>query len=95
MNISDSQLDHSQSQNNVKKKRGKYKARQPLYYYYNINDNIYKYTCKNKNRKTIMDFRCSDTNCPAKGYYYKKEEKFKPNAFLNHIEYNEHSYIIN
>ena len=42
-----------------------------------------------------MDFRCSDTNCPAKGYYYMKEEKFKPNDFLNHIDYNELSYIIN
>ena len=86
------------SQSNVsisEKKRGKYKPRNPLYFYYNINGNIYKYTCKVKDRKNILDFRCSDTNCKARGYFYKKDDTFKPNIFLSHIEYEDHSYIIN
>ena len=29
-----------------------------------------------------MDFRCSDTYCPAKGYSYIKEELFQPNEKL-------------
>ena len=28
------------------------------------------------------------------GYFYKKEDLFKPNIFLNHIEYEVHNYII-
>lgn len=86
-------ISHSDNSNN-NKKRGKYKARNPLYYYYNIGGNIYKYTCKVKNRKNILNFKCSDTNCKAAGYYYKKDDKFKPNVFLAHIEYEDHSYII-
>ena len=80
-NISQSQMDILQYQNNEKKRRKKYKEQKPLYYYYNVEGNIYRYICKNENRKTIMDFRCSNTNCPAKGYYYLKDEIFKPNVF--------------
>ena len=50
---------------------------------------------KNKYRKNILDFRCSDTFCPAQGYFYRKEDKFKPNVFTNHINYEEHSYANN
>ena len=48
------------------KKRGKYKKRDPLYYYYNINGDIYKYTCDNKNSKYDLRFYCTDSKCPAK-----------------------------
>ena len=66
-----------------------------MYYYYNIGGIIYKYTCKVKLKlEKILNFKCTDTNCKAAGYYYKKEDKFKPNIFLAHIEYEEHSYII-
>ena len=49
---------------------------------------------KNKYRKQILDFRCSDTNCPARGIFYRNDDCFKPNIFLNHIPFEEHSYII-
>ena len=78
----------------VKKKRKKYKPRNPLYYYYSIDTKTYKYTCKNKNRKQILDFRCSDSICPAQGIFYRKDDYFKPNIFTKHIPYEEHSYII-
>ena len=45
--------------------------------------------------KNNLDFRCMDTLCPAQGYFYRKEDKFKPNVFTNHINYEEHSYTIN
>ena len=51
--------------NNNNRKRGKYKPRDPLYYYYMIDGNIYKYTCRNTKRKNILDFRYSHTSCPA------------------------------
>ena len=78
----------------VKKKRKKYKPRNPLYYYYSIDTKTYKYTCKNKNRKQILDFRRSDSNCQAQGIFYRKDDYFKPNIFTKHIPYEEHSYII-
>lgn len=43
----------------------------------------------------ILDLRCSDTLCTAQGYFYRKEDKFKPNVFTNHIDYEEHRYTIN
>ena len=73
-----------------KKKRKKYKPRNPLYYYYTIDGNTYKYTCRNKFRKEILDFRCTDSNCPARGIFYSKDDCFKPNIFINHISYDEH-----
>ena len=65
-----------------------------MYYYYSIDTKTYKYTCKNKNRKQIFDFRCSDSNCPAQGIFFRKDDYFKPNIFTKHIPYEEHSYII-
>ena len=46
MDISESQNDNSQLQNNAKKR---YKERKPLYYYYNMDENTHKHTYKNKN----------------------------------------------
>ena len=63
-------MDISLSKVYIIKKLGKYKEPNPFYYYYNIETNIYRYIGKNKNRRNIMDFRCSDTNFLAKGYYY-------------------------
>lgn len=90
-------ISNSQSNNNNKKsnKRGKYKIRNPLYYYYNIGGLTYKFTCKNKNRKNILDFRCTDTNCKAQALYYKKEDIFKLNVFTTHKSYEDHSYNFN
>ena len=47
--------------------RIKYKERDPLYNYYIINGNEYKYTCKNKNSKLKYNFYSSDTHCKATG----------------------------
>ena len=46
-------------------KRGKYQKREPLYFYYTINDKVYRYECENKNNKTKLKFNCSDTKCLA------------------------------
>ena len=58
----DNSKDMSISQNSkidnikiMRKKRKKYKPRNPLYYY-SIDTKTYKYTCKNKNLKQILDF---------------------------------------
>ncbi len=79
----------------IKKKRGKYKQRDPLYYYYNIDGHTFKYTCKNKNRKNILDFRCSDTTCKAQAYYYRKRDEFTLNVFTSHKAYEDHTYAFN
>ena len=79
----------------INKKRGKYKPREPLYYYYMIDGNIYKYTCRNKNRKKILDFRCSDTSCPAQANFFRKTDEFKLYEFTQHKEYEEHTYTFN
>ena len=42
-----------------------------------------------------MDFRCSDSKCPALGVFYWNDDYFKPNKFTNHFAYEDHSYIIN
>ena len=60
-----------------------------------IDGKIYKYTCRNKNRKNILDFRCSDTSCPAQDYFYRKTDEFKLNIFTQHKEYEEHTYSFN
>lgn len=89
---------YSQSNNINKKKpnkRGKYKIRNPLYYYYNIEGLTYKYTWKNKNRKNILDFRCTNTTCKAQALYYKNEDKFKVNVFSAHKSYEDHTYNFN
>ena len=81
------------SENN-KKKRKKYKILKPLYFYYEIERKVYKYTCKNKYRKNILYFKCADTHCKAQGIYYKNKGEFKPNIFTTHIPYDDHGYII-
>ena len=79
-----------------KKKRGKYKKREPFHYYYNINNNVYKYTCKNKNLKYDLKFYCSDSNCPAIAIFNLEKKEFIPanEDKYKHIEYESHSYVI-
>ena len=73
-------LENSQSSsimNEAKiKKRGKYKERAPIHYYYKINNYVYKYTCKNKDVKNVIPFKCSDTLCPANAIYNRLNEPF-------------------
>ena len=81
---------------NQTKKTGKYKKRDPLYYYYNINGDIYKYTCDNKNSKYDLRFYCTDSKYPAKAILNIETNEF---VILNekidkHIEYDKHSYVI-
>ena len=74
-------------------KRKKYEPRDPIYYLYNIEGHIYKYTCKNKEGKNILPFYCSDTSCPAKANYNKLLGKFTL-ADIKHIEYEKQSYVL-
>jgi len=53
-------------------------------FYYIIDGNIYKYACKNKNRKNILDLRCTDTSYPAQANFYRKIDEFKLNIFTQH-----------
>ena len=80
--------------NNIKVKK-KYKKREPLYYYYVIGGNTYKYTCENKQYKNTLRFKCSDTKCKAKGIYYENLNIFIPKDGdeYKHIEFEKHSYI--
>ena len=80
----------------MKKKRGKYKKREPLYFYFDIDGKTYRYTCENKASTNTLKFKCSDTKCPAEAVYSKKSDQFIPNKDKNkaHIEYEMHSYII-
>ena len=82
-------------QKNIKTKKT-YKKRDPLYYYYIISGNTYKYTCENKQYKNNLRFKCSDTKCKSKGIYYENLGKFIPKEGedYNHIDYETHSYII-
>ena len=66
-----------------------------MYFYYQFESNTNKYTSKNKYRKNILDFHCSDILWQAQGYYYREKDKFKPKAFTNYIKYKEHKYTIN
>ena len=98
--ITDSEEENEKSSNSMdisetnQKKRKKYKIQNPLYFYYEIEGKVYKYTCKNKYRKNILDFKCTDTHCKAQGLYYKQTDEFKPLIFTTHIPYDDHSYII-
>lgn len=75
-----------------KAKRGPYnKESGPIYYYYSINNNIFKYT-RIKKYKDYEDYRCSFTACKAKGKYVYSLRKF--NAIGEHSEYESHSYAI-
>ena len=98
--ITDSEEENKISSNsmeiseNNKKKRKKYNIHDPLYFYYEIEGKVYKYTFKNKCRKNIFDFKYTITHCKAQGIYYKDTDEFKPNIFSTHIPYDAHSYII-
>ena len=79
INIEDNLKDSDEEINlltNLKKekvkenKRGKYKDRDPVYYYYIIDGKEYKYTCRNKTTKSKYYFYCSDTPCKASGNYF-------------------------
>ena len=91
--ISESSDSEEETIDKKTKNSGQYKERYPLYYYNIINENEYKYTCKNKNSKLKYNFYCSDTHCKATGIYFKNSENFEP-SLEEYIDYNEHSYII-
>ena len=74
----------------INKKRGKYKDRAHIHYYYRINGNVYKYTCKNKSAKNIIPFKYSDTLCPAKAVYNLLNDTFSIDENTEHIEYEKH-----
>ena len=88
------QVFNANNLNKDKKRKKKYKPRDPFYYYYINEGKVYKYTCENKDRKNNLKFNCSDTKCKAFGYYYNDIKEFKPNEDIQHIEYEAHSYII-
>ena len=77
-------------------KLGKYKKRQQLHYYYIINNNVYKYICKNKNLKYDLKLYCSDSKCPAIALFNLAKKEFNPTNEdkYKHIEYESHSYVI-
>ena len=75
-----------------KGKRGPYnKESGPIYYYYSIDNNIFKYT-RIKKYDDYEDYRCSFTLCKAKGKYVNSLKKFTPLG--EHLEYDKHSYVI-
>ena len=92
MKKEDSTDTYKTNNNNENHKRGKYQKREPLYFYYTINDKVYRYTCENKNNKTKFKFNCSDSKCPATAEYSKLEDKFIPNEDKDkqHIAYEDH-----
>ena len=87
----------SESENEVSSinplKKAKKKPNDPLYYYYIIEGNKYKYTCKKENVKYTLTFICSDSSCPASDKYNKLKDVFTPTS-ISHIYYVKHSYII-
>lgn len=62
----------------IKKIPKKYKEREPLYYYYIIDNEEFKYTCKYKYTKNKLSFYRSDTHCKAKVVYFLESEKLEP-----------------
>ena len=75
-----------------KPKRGPYKKENgPIYYYYSINNKVYKYTRVRKNND-YEEYRCSCIACKPKGKYICSLKKFIPE--IEHIEYEKHSYVI-
>jgi len=92
-NDMDIESNQNSKDSNSKNCRGKYKPRDPLYYYYKIDNKTYKYTCINKNAKITLPFNCSDTSCKAKGIYNKLTGEFSPNE-IAHINYEKHTYIV-
>ena len=90
MDIESSQIS---KESNVVKNRNKYKPRDPLYYYYQIENKTYKYTCTKKTGKNTLPFNCSDTSCKAKGIFNKLTGEFFPNE-TPHINYEKHTYIV-
>ena len=89
-NSANSNIIDKSSSSEVEQKRNKgckYKPRNPLYFYYTINGNQYKYTCRNKYRKNILGFSRSDIACPTQAQYFKNIEKFKLNVLTSHKDY--------
>ena len=82
------------SADKLKKNKKKYKQRNPLYFYYEIKGNLYKYTCENKERKSNLKFKCSDTKCKAYAFYYPEIKNFKIIEEIEHIDYDSHSYVL-
>ena len=78
----------------LKMAKKKYKQRNPLYFYYEIEGHLYKYTCENKDRKSNFKFKCSDTKCKAYAFYYPEIKNFKIIEEIGHIDYESHSYTI-
>ena len=93
---SSSNISMDKSKKNIKGRKKHYKKRDPLYYYYNIGGNTYKYTCKNKYYKHCLRFKCTNSKCMARGIYYQYLERFKPKEGDNykHIKFESHSYTI-
>ena len=77
----------------ISNKRKKYESRNPIYYLYNIEEHIYKYTCKNKKWKNILPFSYSDILSSAKANYNKFFGKFAL-ADFKHINNEKHSYVL-
>ena len=66
-----------------KAKRGPYKKENgPIYYYYSINNKVYKYTRVRKNND-YEEYRCSCIACKSKGKYICSLKKFIPE--IEHI----------
>ena len=70
----------------MKKPKKKYKQRNPLYFYYEIKGYLYKYTYENKDRKSNLKFKCSDTKCKAYAFYYPEIKNFKIIEEIEHID---------
>ena len=60
----------SSSNSNVSYKIGKYKQGELLYFYYDIGEHTYRYTCENKYAKYKLKFKCSDTKILNKYIFY-------------------------
>lgn len=95
-NLSNKIKSDSSDKSKKEHKRGKYKKREPLYFYFDIDNKTYRYTCENKNSINKLKFKCSDTKCKAEAEYSKIEDKFIPNLEEDkkHIPFEEHSYVI-
>ena len=67
-----------------------------MYYYYNIDGNLYKYTCDNKNSKYVLRFYCTDSKCKFKGILNIETYEFTclNDKIDKYIEYVKHSYVI-
>ena len=67
-----------------------------MHYYYNIDGNLYKYTCDNKNSKYVLRFYCTVSKCKSKGISKIETYEFTclNDKIYKLIEYERHSYVI-